>query len=408
LVIHYVSINITLFHISEWYQSWYQCLDTMLTNKKIDGSKPAAKPYKLADAHGLYIAILPSGTKSWRTNYKSEGKAQTKTFGQYPGIGVADARRLNTAFKDELANGMAKSSPTFDEVKEDWYKHKLPKLRNLKHQQQVRYRLDTFASPILGKKPIDAIKRADLVKVVQSIQDGGIIETAHRVGTHLRQLFDYALDIGKIESHSANNLSRVLQAPVVKHMNCVPMNQVKDLFTKIKSIEEPLNRLGLIFIALTFVRSSEARYMKRDEIKDERFWVIPAVRMKGKAGNRKPHVVPLSNYALKVLEEIDIYTGDSDFVFQSPVRPNKPISENCLLDALYGLGYRHKMTVHGFRALASTVLNEQSPFSHDVIERQLAHKETDAVRAAYNRAEYLDERIKLMDWWSNWVAQHLA
>jgi integrase len=280
----------------------------------------------------------------------------------------------------------------------------MPQLKNAKHKQQVQYRLDTFVSPYIGKRAIDSLKRADFVAIEQKIQQGGIIETAHRVAIHIRQVMDYAVDNGKIESHSANNLSRVLQTPIVKHMNCVPLDQAAQLFKDIQTIEEPMNRLGLMLVALTFVRSSELRFMKWNEIKDKTFWVIPGERMKMK----KPHVVPLSGYALQILKEIEIHNGEYEYVFNSPVKSNKPISENCLLDALYGLGYRHKMTVHGFRALASTVLNEQSPFAHDVIERQLAHQETDAVRAAYNRAEYLDERIKLMDWWADWIVSKLA
>jgi integrase len=378
-----------------------------LTNKKIDGAKPKAKPYKLSDAHGLYIEILPSGGKSWRCLYKLNNKNKTKTYGKYPDIGLADARQLHNDFRKELAQGIKEASSTFDEIKKAWYLKKLPELKNVKHRQQVQYRIDTFASPTLGNKAINEIKRADLVAVVQGVQSLGIVETAHRVAMHLRQLFEYAVDLGKIESHPANNLSRVLQTPVVKHMSCVPVDKAKDLFKAIQTIEEPVNRLALIFVAITFVRSVELRGMRWNEIKDDRFWVIPEERTKGRKGKRKPHVVPLSDFALSLLKELEQYTGDYDYVFQSPVKPNKPISENCLLDALYGLGYRHKMTVHGFRALASTVLNEQSPFNHDVIERQLAHKETDAVRAAYNRAEYLDERIKLMDWYSNWVSAFL-
>lgn len=382
--------------------------DTVLNNKVIDAAKPKDKPYKLSDGLGLYLTILKSGLKSWRCDYTQDDKRKTHTFGLYPSIPITDARKLNVDFKSSLIAGAKKSIPTFDEIKRAWYKHKLPSLKNIKHRQQIIYRIDTFASPLLGKTAINAIKRADLVAVVQSIQQRGTIETAHRVGTHLRQIFDYCLDIGEIEHHSANNLSRVLQSPVNKHMACVPLAAVPKLLADIQTIEQPLNRLALLFVALTFVRTSELRFMRRSEIKDGRFWVIPAERMKGKQGKRKPHVVPLSDFALKTLAELDVYTGEDDYVFQSPVRANKPMSENCLLDALYGIGYRHKMTVHGFRSLASTVLNEFSPFKKDVIERQLAHKETDAVRAAYNRAEYLDERIKLMDWWSDWILQAMS
>lgn len=380
----------------------------MLTVKRIEAAKAGDRQYKLADGHGLYLLVTRHSVKSWRTNYRVGGKQKTKVFGKYPEISLAAARLMNAEFKDSLASGNVRSVPTFDEVKKSWYKKKLPTLRNIKHRQQIQYRADTFISPSIGTMAIDTVKRVDLVKIVHDVEMRGTIETAHRVGTILRQIFDYAVDIGVLESHPATNLSRVLQTPVTKHMPCVTVDQAPKLFKDIQTIEEPLNRLALIFNALTFVRPNEMRFMKREEIKDQVYWVIPEDRMKGREGKRKPHVVPLSKLSLKILQEIDIYTGDYEYVFQSPVRPNKPFSENCLLDALYGLGYRHKMTVHGFRALASTVLNEQSPFSRDVIERQLAHKETDAVRAAYNRAEYLTERVKLMDWWSDWVGKHLS
>jgi integrase len=375
----------------------------LLTNKKIDGAKPTAKPYKLTDAQGLYIHILPTGSKSWRYNYSFEGKNKTKTFGQDPMIGLADARQLLNNFKIELAQGINEVSMTFDTLKRDWLIHNNKKLKNAKHKQQIEYRLDTFVSPHIGKRAIDSLKRADFVSVVQRVQTGGIIETAHRVATHIRQVMDYAVDLGKIESHSANGLSRVLQTPKTKHMNCIAIEDAGKLFKAINDYDEPVTRHGLLLAALTFVRTNELRFMKWSEIIDDKFWVIPESRMKMK----KPHVVPLSEFALKILNELEVFTGDDEYVFQSPKRAKHPISENTLLFALYRLGYRGKMTVHGFRALASTVLNEQSPFSHDVIERQLAHKETDQVRAAYNRAEYLDERIKLMAWWSDWVANAL-
>jgi integrase len=371
----------------------------VLTNKKIDGAKPTAKPYKLADAHGLYIHVLPSGTKSWRFNYKHNGKNKTHTFGTYPNLGLADARKSLNDFKRDLEQGIDEVSMSFDTLKRDWLIHRKQTLKNAKHKQQIEYRLDTFVSPHIGKRAIDTLKRADFVKIVQAIQAGGIVETAHRVATHIRQVMDYAVDLGLIESHSATGLSRVLQTPKVKHMGCIPVEDAGKLFKAINSYDEPVTRLGLILAAITFVRTNELRFMQWNEIQDDKFWVIPDSRMKMK----KPHVVPLSDYALEILKELEIYTGDYEYVFQSPTRPKHPISENTLLFALYRLGYRGKMTVHGFRALASTVLNEQSPFSHDVIERQLAHKETDQVRAAYNRAEYLDERIKLMEWWADWV-----
>lgn len=376
----------------------------MLTNKIIDGSKPKDRQYKLADAKGLYLVITPANSKIWRCDYK-QGTRKTHTFGKYPEITLAQARLLNVEFKDYLANGYS-AIPTFDEVKRKWYLAKLPEYKNTKHKQQIIYRLDEFVSPKIGNMRIDAIRRVNLVELVQAVQQrkkNGVstVETAHRVAMHMRQVFDYAVDLGFIDSHPATGLSRVLDTPKTKNMGCVSVADSGKLLQDICEFESVVTRLGLCLVAHTFVRTSEIRYMQWSEIKDKRFWVIPAERMKMK----KPHVVPLSDAVLALLEQLRNINGDYPYVLNSPTNPNKPISENTMLDALYSLGYRHKMTVHGFRALASTVLNEQSPFSHDVIERQLAHKETDAVRAAYNRAEYLDERIKLMDWWSNWILQ---
>jgi integrase len=379
----------------------------LLTNKIIDGAKAKPKLYKLADAAGLYLVVTPRGVKSFRCNYvqviDGQKKHKTKTFGQYPDLSLSDARRLNVEFKDFLAGGGADEVYTFDDLKRSWYLHKLPSLKNTKHQQQIVHRLDDFVSPHIGKMQLNAIRRVNLVEVVQRVQSNGTIETAHRVGMHLRQVFDYAVDIGKLEHHPADGLSRVLQTAVALPMACVPVADAGVLLKAIDSFESPVTRIALLMIAHTFVRTNELRFMQWSEIKDKRFWVIPEDRMKGRKGKRKPHVVPLTDSVLSLLDEIRNINGDYDFVFQSQNKRNQPISENAMLDALYSLGYRHKHTVHGFRALASTVLNEQSPFPAVVIERQLAHKETDAVKAAYDRAEHLDQRISLMHWWSSWV-----
>jgi integrase len=373
----------------------------MLNNKAIDGSKPKDKPYKLADGQGLYLYVSTTGIKSWRADFVEDGKRKTKTFGQYPDIGVANARRLNFEFKDR---DIEKSKPTFNEIKEEWYLSKIPSLKNLKHRQQVKYRVDTFASPLLGDKKLDEIKRVDLVEVVQDVQIKGLSVSAHMVGIYIRQILDFAMDHGYIESHPGAGLSRVLKPAKSVSMPCIDVSKAGKLMRDINEYQVGATKQGLILVAHTFVRTKEIRYMKWSDIKDKTFWVIPAEIMK----MSKPHVVPLSQTSLKALEVLREINGRHEYVFQSPHRKNQPISENTLLDGLYAMGYKHKMTVHGFRALASTVLNEQSPFSHDVIERQLAHKERDEVRAAYNRAEYLDERIKLMSWWSEWLNKSLA
>ena len=228
------------------------------------------------------------------------------------------------------------------------------------------------------------------------------METAHRVAGRIAAVFDYAIDVGHIEAHPASGLVRVLQSRKVKKpMASIPPTETGALLRAIEGYDEPVTRLGLQLLAHTFVRVGELRYMRWSELREDgAVWVVPGERMK----LRLPHVVPLSQQARAVLASLHVLSGDREFVLNSPVRPGHPISENAFLFALYRLGYRGRMTAHGFRVLASTVLNEQSGFAHDVIERQLAHKETDAVRAAYNRAEYLDTRRELMRWWGGGLA----
>lgn len=235
---------------------------------------------------------------------------------------------------------------------------------------------------------------------MKGLEAKGTVETAHRVGNRMRMVFDYAVDSGVMESHPAAGLSRVIKTPQVKHMSCVDVKDAGKLFRDILTYDDPVTRIGLMLLALTMTRTVELRHWRWDQIipgKD--VWVVPGEIMKMKI----PHVVPLSRQTKALLREVEPLTGDQDLVVGSLVKPNHSISENTLLFALYRLGYRGKMTGHGFRALASTVLNQESPFAHDVIERQLAHQETDKVRAAYNRAEYLDERVKMMQWWADWI-----
>lgn len=374
-----------------------------LTAKAVEAARPQERPYKLADSAGLYLFVSPAGGKSWRANYQRSGKQATRTYGRWPDVSLADARRAHAAARDAAeAQALAPQVPTFEEVARAWLKLKLPTLSNGKHQVQVANTLERFAFPALGPRPIDSIRRAELVAVVQAAQAGGKIETAHRVAGRIAAVFDYAVDAGHLEAHPAAGLVRVLQARKTKKpMASIAPQEVGALLRAIDDYDEPVTRMGLRLLAHTFVRVSELRGMRWDELREDgAVWVVPAERMK----LRLPHVVPLSSQAQAVLASLRVLTGDGALVLDSPLRPGHALSENTFLFALYRLGYRGRMTAHGFRALASTVLNEHSGFAHDVIERQLAHKEVDAVRAAYNRAEYLPQRRELMQWWGNWLA----
>lgn len=370
-----------------------------LTVRAVEAAKPQDKPYKLADEKGLYLYVSPAGGKSWRANYSAAGKQKTRTYGRWPGMTLAQARK---AHQDAREGPKEARAATFRDVATDWLAKTLPGLSNAKHQGQVKATLEVFAFPALGDKPIGHISRSELTKVVQGVMLGEKrVETAHRVAGRITAVFDYAQDAGIIKEHTAANLTRVLTPRKIKRpMASIQPERAGELMRQIAGYPDIVTRLGLQLLAHTFVRVGELRLMEWTELREDgAIWVIPEGRMK----LRLPHVVPLSEQARAILAQLREINGDVPLVLDSPANTGHPLSENTFLFALYRMGYKGTMTAHGFRALASTVLNEQSGFGHNVIERQLAHRETDAVRAAYNRAEYLPQRRSLMQWWSDWL-----
>lgn len=352
----------------------------MLTVKQVEALRPKEKRYKISDAGGLYIVVYPSGVKSWRYNYKQNGKEQTKVYGQYPAMSLADARAENMRFKEALKTGSdEKKVITFKALFDEWYPKKCASIKSKEHQIKIFNRARDYILPVIGQDNIHELNRVKLVGMVKAVTNhkGEILnETAHRVGNSVCEVLDYAVDMGYIEDHHARNLSRVLNP--IKHtaMKCIKPEEAPELFRDIMSIEDGFLRLGLMLFAYIFPRTDEIRFLRRSYRLEKNMIVIPAEAMK----MDKPHVIPISRQAGEILDELDNYTGDSDFYLNSPVKANTPICENTLLYALYRLGYKGRMTGHGFRALASTVLNQESQFNPDAIERQLAHKEKDEVR----------------------------
>ncbi len=399
-IYHNNSTCFNVIHGCLWYKAWYKNFHTMtmtLTIKNIESARPKDKPYKLTDGAGLYLYIAPSGAKTWRCNFTSDSKQQTVTYGRYPDLSLAEARKLNILRKSE---SVKRITPDFKVIAEKWLAFKLPTLSNEQNKIRFEATIRQHVLPYIGRMSIDAIPRIKLVEVVQKLAH--LPETARKVAGRIDMIFNYALDMGVIESHGAAKLSRVLPNVKSTPMPSIPPQEAGHLLGAIMTYQEPVTRLGLLLIAHTFVRFNELRYMRWDElILDDKVWVIPEARMK----MRMTHVVPLSVQVLDILDELREYSDGKGLVLESSVKKGRPVSENTLLFALYRLGYKGRMTVHGFRALASSVLNEQSPFEGDVIERQLAHSETNAIRAAYNRAEYLPKRREMMTWWSDWLGQ---
>ncbi|MFZ3004013.1 MAG: tyrosine-type recombinase/integrase [Undibacterium umbellatum] len=367
-----------------------------LTVKQIDSAKPKDKPYKIRDIEGLYLYVSAAGSKAWKCDCDIAGKRTTITYGKYPDVSLADARLKNLERKKAPAE-IKNKVPSFKEVARQWLDNKVPSLSNSKHQHQTITSLEQIIAKI-GDLPVDKIPRTTFVQALQDFADTP--ESARRLAGRVTMVMDYAMDLGYLEQHSASNLTRVLPSiRARRHMACIELGEAPKLFKDIAGMEEGVSKQGLMLLAHTFVRTNELIKATLNEFDfNNNVWIIPAERMK----LRKAHVVPLTTQALKIISNLANVTG-SEYLLDSPVKRGQPITDNSMLFALYRLGYRGKMTGHGFRALASTVLNQQTQFNRDWIERQLAHKESDDVRLAYNRADYYDQRVTMMKWYSDWI-----
>lgn len=338
------------------------------------------------------MASIVPHKDGFRAHIYVRGRRESRTFRtRREAVSWADRREA------ELEAGGARL--TFGEAAERWLAWKLPQLTNADNQRAVEQSIRDYVLPALATRKLSDIKRRELVQVVKDIADRGTVETAHRVGQRIRAIFDHAVDHGDLEVHPAAGLARVLPNAEEAHIAAISPDELPQLLRDIQGYPEPVTRSGLLLMAHTFVRTSELIGARWDEFRGD-MWVIPEERMK----RRLPHVVPISTHAQALLETLRPLTDESPYVLASPLQPQASISKNTLLFALYRLGYRGRMTGHGFRSVASTILNESGKWSRDAIERQLAHEETDKVREAYLRAEFLDERRRMMEWYS----AHLA
>lgn len=384
----------------------------MLTDTTIRKIKPGEKPTKLADEKGLFLLVTPAGGKLWRMKYRVAGKEKLLALGAYPDVTLADARDKRDAARKLLADKQDPSEVrkvekrarllaaenSFEAVAREWY-GKQTHTWVKSHAKDVLRRLEVNIFPALGHSPIADIEAPELLATVRKIEARGAYDLAHRVLAVCGQVFRYGIATGRCKRDLSTDLRGALTPHKAKHQAAVRPEELPELLRKIDAYDgDLLTRLALQMMAATFVRTSELIGAKWAEF-DADLWIIPAERMKMKT----EHIVPLSRQALAILEAIRPVAGNSAFVFPGRNR-DKPISNNTMLFALYRLGYRGRMTGHGFRAVASTIMNE-SGFRSDVIERQLAHCERNEIRGAYNRAEYLPDRRKLMQWWGDYLDQ---
>ena len=386
-----------------------------LNDTLIRGLKAEARARKHFDGGGLFLFIPTSGSKLWRMAYRFEGKSKLLSFGSYPALSLREAREQRDEAKKLLAQGIDPAAhkreehkarltaqrDSFQNIAREWHDVRLAEFSE-KHRATVMYRLETYIFPGIGTKHIAKLDTPDILAVVKPLEQKGLHETSRRLLQIINQVFRYAIATGRAKHNIAADLRGALRPRRVTHRAAlVEPGKVGQLLRDIDAYEGYFPLVCALKLApLVFTRPTELRAASWKEFNlDEKEWRIPVERMK----QRRQHIVPLSTQAISILEDLHEATGDGPYLFPSIRTATRPISDATLLNALRRMGYqKQEMSVHGFRSIASTLLNELG-YNRDWIERQLAHGEGNDVRAAYNHAEYLPERRRMMQDWADYL-----
>lgn len=386
----------------------------MLTDaaiKKIKRPPPTqTAPDKYSDAHGLQLHVFGTGRTTWIYAYRIDGKQRTLTIGQYPTVTLADARRKRDEARQQLSNGIDPNAAKqqakrvenqellFSTIALRWLEGRRESLTESSHQRDISTaKNDLF--PCFGHMQVDHIKSPDILAMARRIESRGSTYMARRAISLAGRVFRQAMREGLTSYDPTTGMSEALKPHIVKHMARI---EAKDLPTFLNDIDQyegdPETRIGLKLMNLCFVRTIELRFMEWSDVDfDAAMWRISAEKMKKK----RPHIVPLSRQALELLSELKQITGHQKYGFYNS-RTRKPYSEGFFISALNRMGYKGRMTGHGFRGLASTILHEQQ-YLHAAIEIQLAHVDKDTVSAAYNHADHLPYRTKMMQQWADYL-----
>jgi integrase len=394
-----------------------------LDDIKIRNLKPREAPYKAADEKGLFLLVnpatthKPTGSKLWRMKFRADGKQKQLCLGAYPEVSLKQARQKRDEARAQLQAGVdpaakkqadkrtrkLEAQNAFKAVALDFVA-KMGRQWSERHRANAISRLEANIFPALGNRPIGQIEPPELLAVLRKIEARGAHEMSGRVRALCSQVFRYGVSCGVCARDPAADLRGALTPARGGNMPTIPLKELPELIQAIDACEEApacrnrQTRIATQLLALTLVRTSELRKGLWLQIDWEgRTWT-PAVEVMKK---RRPHIVPLAPQAIAIFEELRDFTGHSRFMF--PGEGTKGVmSENTILYALYALGYRGRMTGHGFRSLASTILNEAG-FNPDWIELQLAHVDKNKIRAAYNHARYLEQRREMMIWYADYM-----
>lgn len=386
-----------------------------LTDTKIRNAKPAGKAIRLPDGKGLCIEVSPAGGRLWRLRYRFGGKEKLLALGKYPAVSLKEARDRCDEARKLLAGGTDPSqqkkvdrqarttvaADTFEAVAREWFEKHSPKWAP-SHSSKVIRRFERDIFPWLGTRPIALITAPEILAVLRRIENRGAVFTAHRAHQNCGMVFRYAVATGRAERDPTGDLRGAIPPADAEHFASIKdPKAIGELLRAIDGYKGSIvTKCALQLAPVLFVRPGELRQAEWREIDiDASEWRIPAKKMKSRAD----HIVPLSTQAVAILREIHPLTGAGNYVFPGAHSSRRPMSENAVNGALRRLGYeKTELTGHGFRAMASTLLHEQG-WKSDVIERQLAHKERNAVKAAYNHAEHLPERRNMMQQWADYL-----
>jgi integrase len=403
----------------------------MLNAKSLAALKPMERQYKTADKDGLYILTRPNGSKLWQYKYRFSGKEKVYSYGQYPEVSLAEARERHEEVRRQVREGFdptaeklaararrqAHNEHTFKNVAEAWFKRESTRWA-LDYSIRVWHNIELDLLPDLGGLPISDCTTPVLLKVVKKIEKRGAMDVASRAQQRITSILRYAVQHGMIEHNPGLNLRGVVVKPKEIHREAVPIAETGELVHRINTyIEEcrgkELTQLALRLTLYTFLRSTEIRGARWSEFDfEKKEWLVPGmrdlIRKNGGMKSRKEHIVPLSTQAVEVLEAIKTLDLSNDLVFPIQAGSKRLMSENTMNHALNKMGYKGRQTVHGLRTVASTILNKgdtRHKWNKDAIERQLAHSPSseNAVRDAYNRYEFLDERTEMMQWYADHI-----
>jgi integrase len=392
-----------------------------LTDVAIPNAKPREKPYKVGDTLGLFLLVQPSGGKLWRVKYRIDGKEKKLAIGIYPQVGLAEARRRRDAARELVAAGKdpgrekqrekvrsrIQAETTFDAIAAEFCQKRRrdgQKAWAVSTATRSEYLLSLLKGSI-GKLPITDIEPADVLIAVRKIERKGQLESARRTLQLAGAVFRYAVATARLSSDPTRDLRGALTAPTVTHYGAIiDPARVGELLRAIDGYEgQPITKLAMQLAPHVFVRPGELRHAEWSEFDfDGALWTIPASKTK----MRKDHLVPLSRQSIAILEDLRTLTGPDGYVFPSIRSRKRPMSDNTINAGLRRLGYStDEMTAHGFRAMASTLLNESGKWHPDAIERALAHGDSDRIRAAYHRGAHWKERVAMAQWWSDHLDQ---